>query len=269
MWRIASNHCWLLVLLAHIVSQIQPALAQVARGNRLIDLSHAFDENTIYWPTEEGFKLQRESAGMTDAGYFYAANRFTCAEHGGTHIDAPHHFWETGQTVEDIPLERLVGPGALIDVTRQCSGDPDYQVTVEDLEAWEAIHDASLADRIVLLYTGFSRHWPNRQKYLGTAEQGREAVAKLHFPGLHPAAADWLVSKRRIRLVGIDTASIDYGQTRDFPTHVRLFRDNVPALENLAHLDRLSGKHFTVTALPMKIAGGSGGPCRVVAAIED
>jgi kynurenine formamidase len=250
-------------------SRVDPAIAQLADTNRIIDLTHPFDENTIYWPTEEGFKLQRESAGVTDKGYFYAANRFTCAEHGGTHIDAPRHFWQSGQTVDEIPLRRLIGPGARINVSHQSSGDADYQVTVEDLQAWESTHDASLEDRIVLVYTGFGRHWPNREEYLGTSEQGRAAVAKLHFPGLHPTAADWLVTKRRVRTVGIDTASIDHGQTSDYPTHVRLFRDGVPALENVAHLDQLPASNFTVVALPMKIAGGSGGPCRVVAVVDE
>ena len=90
----------------------------------------------------------------------------------------------------------------------------------------------------------------------------------MHFPGLDPAAADWLITRRKIRLVGIDTASIDHGQTRDYPTHQRLFRDGVPALENVAAMDGLPADGFSVTALPMKIKGGSGAPCRIVATIE-
>ena len=213
-------------------------VAQTAKSGRMIDLTHPFDAQTIYWPTEDGFKLVPEAAGVTEQGYYYAANRFTCAEHGGTHIDAPRHFSKDGQTVDEVPLERLVGPGR-VDVAKKCAADPDYQVTVEDFEAWERANNASLADRIVLIYTGFGSRWPDREKYLGTVEQGRAAVAKLHFPGLDPVAADWLVTKRHIRMIGIDTASIDHGQTRDFPTHQRLFRDNVPALENVAHLDQL------------------------------
>jgi len=234
----------------------------------MIDLTHPFDAQTIYWPTEDGFKLVPEAAGVTEQGYYYAANRFMCAEHGGTHIDAPRHFSKEGQTVDEVPLERLVGPGARVNVSKKCEVDRDYQVTVEDFEAWEQTNSASLEDRIVLIHTGFGRHWPNREKYLGTAEQGRAAVAKLHFPGLDPSAADWLVTRRRVRMVGIDTASIDHGQSRDFPTHVRLFRAGVPALENVAHLDRLPATGFTLVALPMKIAGGSGGPCRIVALVS-
>jgi kynurenine formamidase len=238
-------------------------------GKRAIDLTHPFDEKTIYWPTEDGFKLLRGPAGVTERGYFYSANRFTGAEHGGTHIDAPIHFWNGGQTVDQLPLDRLIGRGARVDVSAKCNADRDYQVSVEEFQDWEKANNASLKDRIVLIRTGFGRFWPDREKYLGTSEFGRAAVAKLHFPGLDPAAADWLITRRGIRMVGIDTASIDHGQTQDYPTHVRLFRDNVPALENVADMKDLPAQGFEVLALPMKIGGGTGGPCRIVAIIND
>jgi kynurenine formamidase len=252
-----------------LLSMTTQGLSEEMTSRRLIDLTHPFDAETIYWPTEEGFKLIPEAAGVTEQGYYYAANRFECAEHGGTHIDAPRHFAEGGETVDQLPLRRLVGPGACVDVAQKCAANPDYQVSVEDLQAWELFNGASLNDRIVLIHTGFGKHWPDREKYLGTADQGREAVPNLHFPGLDPVAADWLVRKRNIRSVGIDTASIDHGQTTDYPTHVRLFRDQVPALENVANLDKLPTYGFTVTALPMKIAGGSGAPTRIVAILDE
>jgi kynurenine formamidase len=243
--------------------------AQEKATQSLLDLTHPFDESTIYWPTEEGFKLLRGPAGVTEGGYYYVANRFMCAEHGGTHLDAPIHFFDKRQTVEQIPVERLIGPGACVDVSHKCTADRDYQVSVEDFQKWESDHKSSLEDRIVLIRTGFARHWPDRETYLGTTERGKAAVAKLHFPGLDPSAADWLVARRHIRMAGIDTASIDHGQTRTFPTHQRLFRDNVPALENVADMSKLPPNNFTVIALPMKIGGGSGAPCRIVANIGE
>jgi kynurenine formamidase len=260
---------WFLQLLALLALGNAHLAAQPADAPRIIDLTYPFDESTIYWPTEEGFKLLRGPAGVTEQGYYYAANRFMCAEHGGTHIDAPIHFWERGQTVDEVPLRRLIGPGACVDVSQKCAGDRDYQVTAEDFQAWEAATKSSLEGRIVLIRTGFGRHWRDREKYLGTQETGRAAVAKLHFPGLDPAAADWLITRRRVRMVGIDTASIDHGQTREYPTHVRLFRDGVPALENVAEMDKLPAEGFTLIALPMKIGAGSGAPCRVVAMLGD
>ena len=124
-----------------------------------------------------------------------------------------------------------------------------------------------MAERIVLLRTGYAARWPDRLRYLGTEERGEAAVAKLHFPGLDPTAAQWLVQHRSIKAVGIDTPSIDYGQSTHFESHVMLFQHNVPALENVANLDRLPQVGFTVIALPMKIGGGSGGPVRIVAAV--
>ena len=260
---------YLLPLLAFCLPAVLVAERSMAKEEKeLLDLTHAFDASTIYWPTEDGFKLVREEAGITAGGYYYASNRFMCAEHGGTHIDAPIHFFEKGKTVDKLPLAQLIGPGACVDVTQKCAADRDYQVTVEDFEKWEADNKASLEKQIVLIRTGFGRFWPDRAKYLGTSEHGKAAVAKLHFPGLDPATANWLVERRHIRMVGIDTASIDHGQTRDFLTHQRLFRNQVPALENLADLSKLPANKFTVIALPMKIGGGSGAPCRVVVQLD-
>jgi kynurenine formamidase len=248
-----------------------PATSSFSQTNdpRLIDLTHPFDEQTIYWPTESGFQLQRGPFGISERGYFYSANRFSAAEHGGTHIDAPIHFYKDRQTVDQIPLDKLIGPGVCVDVTGKCAADRDYLVSVEDIETWESAHNQSVQDKIVLLRTGFGQYWPSRERYLGTGESGRAAVARLHFPGLDAAAADWLVTKRSIRAVGIDTASIDHGQSQDFASHVRLFRDNVPAIENLAQLERLPPHGFTLFALPIKISGGTGGPCRVIAMIGE
>lgn len=235
---------------------------------RIVDLSHAFDQDTVYWPTAEGFKLTVDSFGVTEKGYFYAANSFASAEHGGTHIDAPIHFYKDHPTVDKIPLDRLIGSGVVVDVSEKCAEDRDYQVTVDDLYAWEEKHSRQLVDVIVLIRTGFGKYWPDRKQYMGTNERGAAAVAKLHFPGLHPDAARWLTEHRSIMAIGIDTPSIDFGQSTLFGSHVQLFKHNVPALENVANLDKLPSQNFQVIALPMKIRGGSGGPTRVVAILE-
>ncbi len=175
------------------------------RTDRIIDLTHSFDRGTIYWPTEAGFKLIRGPAGITEKGYYYAANRFVGAEHGGTHIDAPIHFFKEGNTVDQIPLEKLVGEAVVVDVARACAEDCDYQVDVEDLRRWETNHNRQLIDVIVLLRTGYGRRWSNRESYLGTSKTGPSAVADLHFPGLAPAAARWLIEHRAIKAIGIDS----------------------------------------------------------------
>jgi len=253
---------WLVLLLA------PPGLAcRTASIDRLqvVDLSHPFDEQTIYWPTAEGFRLRVDSKGVTPRGFYYEANSYSSAEHGGTHIDAPIHFAEGAHTLDEIPLERLIGPGVVVDVSAACEADRDHQVTVAELEGWERAHGRIPHGAIVLLRTGFGRSWPDRVRYLGTDERGPDAVAKLHFPGLHPEAARWLVDERAIGAVGLDTASIDHGQSKTFESHQVLFRSNVPALENVAALEQLPATGFEVVALPMKIRGGSGGPVRIAA----
>jgi len=235
--------------------------------SRLIDLTHAFGSDTVVWPTEQDFRLVLQQAGETPGGYYYASNRLEMAEHGGTHIDAPIHFSKGGQTLDQIPIERLVGAGIRIDVTAQCAGDRDYRITTQDLERWETEHGLIPNNTIVLLDSGFARFWPSRQQYLGTELKGPEAVQALHFPGLHPEAAAWLVRERQVKAVGIDTASIDYGQSTKFETHVALLSQNVPVFENLSDLRDLPHRGFDVIALPMKIAGGTGGPLRVIAVL--
>lgn len=234
----------------------------------VVDLTHPFNEQTIFWPTAGGFNLQKGPEGITPKGYFYSANRFSMAEHGGTHIDAPYHFWAEGNTVDEIPPEQLMGEGIVVDVSDSALADTDYRITQADFERWEQKHGRIPDDAIVLMRTGYARFWPDRLTYMGTDEKGAQAVAKLHFPGLHPDAAAWLTEQRTIKLIGIDTPSIDYGQSTHFESHVKLFSHNIPALENVAHLDQLPVTGFRVIALPLKIQGGSGAPVRIIALLS-
>jgi kynurenine formamidase len=248
------------------------ACAQANRSDLLasgtwIDLSYEYSIDTLYWPTAKPFDLIVESAQRTPAGYYYAANTFTTSEHGGTHLDAPVHFAEGKWTTEAIPLERLVGPAVVIDVSEPSTANTDYLIPVEVLEAWERAHGKIPDGAIVLFRTGWGQRWPDRERYLGTTKTGAEGAADLHFPGIHPDAARWLVSHGGIDAVGIDTASIDHGPSKTFDTHQVLMAANIPAFENVARLDQLPLTGSFVVALPMKIRGGSGGPLRIVAIV--
>jgi kynurenine formamidase len=234
---------------------------------RVIDLTHPFDAETVYWPTAEPFRLAVVFHGQTEGGFHYEANAFAAAEHGGTHLDAPCHFAEGQRSVDAVPLEDLIGPGVVVDVSEACARDRDHRVTIAELEAWEHEHGRIPDGAIVLLCTGFGRYWPDRVRYLGTDARGPEAVAALHFPGLDAPAARWLVGERAIAAVGLDTASIDLGQSKTFDAHRALAQANVPILENVAALEQLPARGFRVFALPMKIAGGSGGPVRIAALV--
>ena len=250
------------VVMAACAAPQRPALP--AASGAIVDLSHDYGEQTIFWPTAESFKLEKVADGETPQGYYYAANSFATAEHGGTHLDAPLHFARGRWSVDQIPLDRLIGDAAVVDVSAAAAAQPDYQVSLDDLTRWEQAN-GSLNGTIVLLRTDYSKRWPDAAGYLGTAERGASAVARLHFPGLHPDAARWLADNRQVKAVGIDTASIDYGQSTLFETHRLLYEKNIPGLENLAQLDQLPARGARVFALPMKIKGGSGAPLRAVA----
>lgn len=235
-------------------------------GARLVDLTHPFESGVLTWPINRPFVLEHDWAGMNEKGYYYAANSFCMAEHTGTHVDAPRHFHAGGATVDALALERLIGPAVVVDVTAPARADRDYQIGVDDLEAFERAHGPIAAGTIVLLRTGFGAYWSDKARYAGTAATGPDAVAGLHFPGLQPGAARWVVA-RRIAAIGLDTPSIDHGPSTHFESHVILAAAGVPAFENVAHLDRLPATGATVIALPMKIQGGTGGPLRIVAIV--
>ena len=262
-------NCARLILALVFAFGVAAAEDEVARDDRgqVVDLTWPFDETTIYWPTEEGFVREFGTAGPTERGYYYEAHAFRAAEHGGTHIDAPIHFFAGRDHVDEIPLDRLMGPGVVVDVSTASLADPDHLVTKAEFEAWEARNGRIPDGAIVLVRTGFGRYWPDRSRYLGTSERGPGAVSNLHFPGLSAEAAGWLVGKRRIRAVGIDTASIDRGQSSLYEAHRILAEQGVPAFENVASLEALPTRNFRLIALPMKIRGGSGAPLRIIAII--
>jgi kynurenine formamidase len=236
------------------------------RRARVVDLSHPFDGGTLYWPNSpSGFRLERLHHGRTEAGFFYAANAFCAPEHGGTHLDAPIHFAEAGRAADEIPLRQLIGPGCVIDVGRLAAADPDYRLRPEDVAAWEARNGPVPEGAIVLLRTGWGSRWPDRKRYFGDDTPGD--VAHLHFPSYGKEAAELLVNGRKAGALGVDTASIDHGPSRDFLVHQVAAAANVPGLENLARLDELPERGSWVVALPMKIGGGTGGPLRAVALV--
>jgi len=234
-----------------------------------IDLTHELSGDAVFWPTAEPFSMTTDFKGMTEKGYFYSAYSFKTAEHGGTHIDAPVHFAEGANPVNEIPLDQLIGDAVVIDVSRAVEVDRDHLISVADISQWEEQHGAIPEASIVLFRTGFGQFWPDAEKYLGTPLRGEEGAAQLSFPGLDPLAADWLMLNRRIKAVGIDTASIDRGKSTHFGAHVALMSHNVPAFENVANLDRLPATGVFVIALPVKIRGGSGGPLRIIASVRE
>ena len=234
---------------------------------RVVDLSHSFDERTLYWPTAPSrFVLERLASGVTEGGWFYAANRFAAPEHGGTHLDAPLHFAEGRSAVDEIPVARLVAAAIVIDVAKEAAEAREYALTLERVQAFEKRHGSIPAASVVLLHTGWDRFWPDAAAYLGDDTSGD--ASKLRFPSFGAEAARFLVEERSIAGLGVDTASIDVGSSSDFPVHRIAAARDVYGLENLTSLEALPPRGATLVAPPMKIEGGSGAPLRAVALIE-
>ncbi|MEO5946275.1 MAG: cyclase family protein [Chitinophagaceae bacterium] len=245
-------------------------LPELLATGKWIDLSYDFSEETIYWPNNPtGFKLDTQFNGMTPAGFYYSSNAFFTPEHGGTHLDAPVHFARGKWSVDQIPLEQLTGVAVIIDVSEKTKDKPDYQVSVADITEWENQNGEIPDNAIVLFRTGWGKFYHDPSKYLGTAEKGEAAIADLHFPSILPDLATWLLKNRKIKAVGVDTPSVDYGQSKDFKTHQLLYAENILGFENVANLDKLPVKGAYIFALPMKIKDGSGGPLRIIAWIEE
>jgi kynurenine formamidase len=181
-------------------------------------------------------------------------------EHIGTHIDAPNHFEPDRPAVADIKPIDLIGPGIVIDVTPQAEADPDYGLTVADIEEWEQTHGRIPDRAIVLLRTGWGRFWSQPQRF-----QGRDARGNLHFPSYTGEAARFLLHERNVRGLGVDTLSIDRGLSKDFEVHHLTNAATRYGLENVAHLDQLPPRGFTLIVAPMKIETGTGGPTRIFA----
>jgi kynurenine formamidase len=230
--------------------------------SKVVDLTYPFNEDTIYWPTAQKFSLDPVSFGETDGGYFYASNDFCASEHGGTHLDAPIHFAAGRRGASEIPITQLMGPARIIDIRDRCRKDPDYLLSRADVERHEERYGPILPGAVVLIHTGWGRYYPDAKRYLGSDVRG--VATDLSFPGIGADAAHALV-ERGIDLVGLDTASLDHGPSEDFIAHQILNGAEIPGLENVAHLDRLPPVGATVIALPVKIEGGSGAPCRIIA----
>lgn len=245
--------------------QSTPTLDEILEGGEWVDLTHVFSEETLYWPTASNFRKDTVFVGITENGFYYEAFNLFGAEHGGTHLDAPIHFSDGQQRVDQIPLDRLMGKAAIIDVSEKTLADRNYQITVSDITAWEELNNQTIDDHIVAFNTGFAQYWPDPLQYMGTDKKGFVGVLALSFPGIDPATATWIVENRSVKAVGLDTPSLDFGKSTLFETHRILFEQNIPGFENMANLNALPATGAFIIALPMKVESGSGAPMRVVA----
>ena len=229
-------------------------------SGRWVDLTHDMAEDSPFWPTAEGFKHEVASYGQTPGGWFYSSYNLTLSEHGGTHLDAPIHFAEGKQTADQIPLDRLIGPAAVIDVSAASAAIPTIASPSPTWRNGSARTAACPTARSCCSTPAFPNIGRTGSAIWARTSAARQAVAKLHFPGLSEELARFLVEQRKVAAVGLDTPSLDYGQSKDFIVHRILLGANIPGFENVADLDLLAAKGAKVVALPAKIRGGSGAP---------
>jgi kynurenine formamidase len=229
---------------------------------RVLDLGHAINDHSPPWPGDEKSFEARPNANIERDGYF--TRSFWMLEHYGTHLDAPAHFAAGKTTVDEIPVEKLIGPAVVLDVTREAArgeGERDYLLPASRIYEWEARHGAVPAGAIVLLKTGRAALWADADRY-----RGMDAAGSMHFPGFSEEAVKYLIS-RRINGIGADTMSVDAGDSKDYAVHQLALGADLFQVENLADLSGLPEARAWLIVAPIKLEGGSGGACRVFALV--
>ncbi|KAF8777850.1 isatin hydrolase-like [Argiope bruennichi] len=252
----------LLFILCAVVGALRDVTgAPLAR--KMVDMSYRFDDTTLHFPGTKEFEIIVVRNGtMEENGIWVQSEEYSSSTHVGTHMDAPAHFTKGGLTIDQIPVHRFIAPAAVIDITAKAQLDRDAEATVEDLLHWESITGQTLNETIVLLKTGWGKKWNNRTDFFGTPEND---ATKLHFPGLAPDAATWLVENRNIYGIGTETLSFEKGATRTYPVHQTLLGHGIYGLENVANVDKIPIYGAKLYVLPMKVGRASGAPTRIIA----
>ncbi|XP_018568140.1 uncharacterized protein LOC108908558 [Anoplophora glabripennis] len=229
---------------------------------KIVDLTWNFDNDSVAWPGVQPFEYTKRVENE-ERGYWYAGGEFRSGEHVGTHMDAPYHFYKYGWKVGNIPVERLIAKGALLDLHNETNSNGEtgnINLEVQHLEKWERQNGPFEKGTVLLIKFGRSQHWLNITKYF---EMDREK--NLNFPGVSKGAAEWLANSGKFYGVGLDTPSIDPGKSTDFMAHRILNGKQMYVLENVKLIDELPNREFTLLVMPMKLREGSGGPVRVIA----
>jgi kynurenine formamidase len=252
---------YVLALTIFLFAQHRGTVAQPGGYRAIVDLTHAINGQVPKFdPAEAGFQARTLQTIEKDG---YLARYISLPEHFGTHIDAPAHFARGLWTVDQIPAERLLAPLVLIDVHDKVRGNPDYQLSVEDIAAWEHVNHQIPLAAVVMLRTGWGARWNSAKTY-----RNADAKGVMHFPGFSLDAAKFLVEARQALGLGIDTLSVDYGPSTDFPVHRYTLPQSLYHLENVANLEHVAPTGAIVVVAPMKIDGGSGGPVRILALLH-
>lgn len=235
-----------------------PVRAEPAKFTRVVDMTHTLSPEFPTYFGKPGLGMETMFEIASDG---FNMNRWNLVEHSGTHMDAPIHFSEDGQTAEEVPVEHLVVPLVILDIREKADGDPDAQVTPADIRAWRDAHGPIPDGAAVAMNSGWARH-ADSAKFRNADDDG-----VMHFPGFHVEAAQALMEESGAIGMAVDTLSLDYGPSSDFATHYAWLPTNRWGMECVANLDQLPPKGATLIAGGPKIAGATGGPSRVIALV--
>jgi kynurenine formamidase len=260
-WRTFAIGCSLALTL-FLFAQHKPAMPDQTEYRAVIDLTHNLNNHSPNWEGTVKSPYKAKELGNIDRDGYYS-RVFATQEHYGTHLDAPAHFAAGTWTVDQIPPERLVRPLVIVDVRRQVKDNPDYEVTVQDIAAWEEAHGMIPSGAVVMVYTGWDEHWNSPKRF-----RNEQADQLTHYPGFALEAAKFLVKTRDVVGLGIDTMSVDIGATTTYPVHLFTSKENIYHLENVANLALVPPAGATVVVAPIKLENGSGGPARVLALVR-
>lgn len=224
----------------------------------IVDLTHTHTPDFPTYEGEPGVSLKKLMDFKKDGYNLY---QWTLLEHSGTHLDAPLHFTPDGPGPDTLPVEQLVVPLTVIDITAKAEADRDYRLTPDDILAWERHHGRLPDGCCVAMNSGWERHVAT-DKFAG-----RDAGGILHFPGFHPETAHLLLKERLVTGLAVDTLSLDNGPSKDFLTHVEWLSAGRWGLENVANLGLLPPVGSTIIVGAPKIKGATGGLTRVLALV--
>ena len=239
-------------------SALPAAVSSVSadQKNTYYDLTHTLDEAFPTFSGESQFSRE-QVANFKDNGY--NLYNLMVNEHIGTHMDAPIHFSEDGQTVDQITVENLIVPLCVIDISMRAQSDPNAQVTPDDLNSWITNHGEIPDNACVAMYSGWEKH-------IGTDMfRNADESGAMHFPGFHVEAATMLLEDTNANGIAVDTLSLDYGQSADFVTHYAWLPQGRWGLENVANLDKMPASGATIIVGAPKFKDGTGGQCRLFA----
>lgn len=224
--------------------------------DRIVDLSHPIAPDIPVWPDDPPVTFTTQTSLQAD-GYYLRS--FSLGEHSATHMNAPNSFFAGATGIDGYTPEALVRPAVVIDVQTRVHDNPDYVISLEDIERWEVVNGPVQSGSVVLFHTGWQSRWSEPARFINADDRG------LHFPGVGAETSAFLLEQRGIAGLGIDTHGVDPGQEASFASNRLVLARQGIILEYLASLDRLPPTGITLVIGVLRLQAGSGSPASVLA----